>query len=124
MSESMKGKHTGESSPTWKGDNIKSKLHIHKRVKKCFPKPKQCQNPDCRKETSKLDLVCVTGIYHVELSNWQYLCRSCHMKLDYSNGTLHPRRRHQKQKENIKLALDNYIHSYVRLILVDRRRDI
>ena len=87
ISEAKKGKKfpelQGSNSPNWKGDNA-SYCSIHEYLRKHTPKPKQC--PACGKETTRLDLACITEKYSRNISDYKYLCHSCHFKLDHSNG--------------------------------------
>lgn len=73
---------TGENHGTWKGDKV-GYAGVHAWVKKILPKPELCQmckiKPPC-------DLANITGIYSREVKNWQYLCRKCHMRLDFDRG--------------------------------------
>ena len=66
----------------WKGDNVGNHA-LHRWVKKNLPKPTTCQN--CHRK-DPYDLANITGIYNREFINWKYMCRSCHMKMDYDNG--------------------------------------
>ena len=68
----------GEKSPSWKGDKAGlSALHIW--VKKNLIKPQTCQ--DCN-QPKPLDLANISQEYKRDLSDWEWLCRSCHMKKD------------------------------------------
>lgn len=65
--------------PNWAGDKVKyAGLHI--RIKKLLPKPKECMA--CGKETGYLDLANISQKYLHVISDWEYLCRRCHMKKD------------------------------------------
>lgn len=68
-----------EKSDAWKGDEA-GYTAIHTDIKKIFEKPKQCQ--ECGKETNFLDLANISGKYKRDISDWEYLCRYCHMKKD------------------------------------------
>jgi len=73
-----------ENHYNWKGDKVKYiGLHVH--IRKYLPKPK---NGKCVICDDKLiyDVANITGKYNRELINWRWLCRSCHMRLDYKNG--------------------------------------
>lgn len=71
-----------EESPNWKADKVGNE-GLHKWLKQHLPKPDLCQ--DCNIK-SAYDLANITGVYTRDFSNWKYLCRGCHMKLDYANG--------------------------------------
>ena len=68
-----------ENNPNWKGDNVSYNC-LHLWIRKYFLKPNKCSQ--CGKETDKLDLANVTGIYNRDFKNWEYMCRSCHMIYD------------------------------------------
>jgi hypothetical protein len=72
-----------EKNPQWKGDEVKYG-GLHDWVKRHLPKPEKCQTCGIKLPH---DLSNKTGIYNRELINWWWLCRSCHMKHDYKNGT-------------------------------------
>lgn len=52
---------------------------LHTWVRRRLEKPKVCQSCNVREP---FDLANITGIYERELSNWNWLCRSCHSTLD------------------------------------------
>jgi hypothetical protein len=79
ISESRKG----EKNPFCKGDQVGIEA-LHEHLRKYFPPPSSCQ--DCGKQSTKLDLACVTGKYTRDISNFRYLCRSCHVYLDKGTG--------------------------------------
>jgi hypothetical protein len=62
----------------WKGDNVK-RNPLHDFIKYHLPKPKICQI--CGKERF-LDLANRSGKYLRELSDFRWICRSCHMISD------------------------------------------
>jgi len=70
--------HKGDKGPSWKGDNV-GVAQLHKWLRKNLLKPELCQI--CN-EKPPYDLANVTGIYNRDFSNWQYLCRRCHMLSD------------------------------------------
>ena len=62
----------------WKGDSVgKKALHIWIRLR--LIEPENC--PNCGK-VETLDLANKTGKYLRDLSDWEYLCRRCHMESD------------------------------------------
>lgn len=84
-SETRKGKvNLGDKNGQWKGDNV-GYIQLHDWVKQHWPEsiPEYCQI--CNK-VPWYDLANITGVYNREFENWQFQCRSCHMKFDYSTG--------------------------------------
>jgi len=70
--------NTGSNNGNWKGDNV-GRCALHEWATKYKPKPKLCQ--ECNERTP-YDMSNVTGRYLRELSDWEWLCRRCHMKKD------------------------------------------
>lgn len=66
------------NNPMWKGDLVGYNA-LHDWVKYRFPKPSLCEN--CSKEEAR-DLANKSGQYSRDLSDWWWLCRHCHMKID------------------------------------------
>ena len=67
-----------EKNPMWKGDDVgKSALHLW--LKDHLPKPKFCE--ECNKVPPK-DIANISQEYKRELSDWEWLCRRCHMTKD------------------------------------------
>lgn len=98
LSEANKGKHTylrdyhftdadklkmsesklAEKNPIWKGDAVGlTQLHVWVRAR--ITKPKVCS--DCE-QPKKLDLANISQSYLRDLSDWEWLCRRCHMIKD------------------------------------------
>lgn len=69
----------GDKNPQWKGENV-GKDAIHDYIKWYLPKPKYCYS--CFKVTRKLDLTNISQQYLRKFSDWEWLCRKCHMKKD------------------------------------------
>lgn len=67
-----------ENNGMWKGSAVRYGA-LHDYIKYHLPKPKEC--PSCNK-IKKLDLANISGEYKRDLSDWEWLCRSCHMKKD------------------------------------------
>ncbi len=78
MPKGIKGFQKGKKNPAWKGIAVKYGA-LHDYVKYHFPKPKKCS--DCGK-IKKLDLANISGDYKRDLSDWEWLCRKCHMRKD------------------------------------------
>lgn len=54
-------------------------VKIHRHMRKRIPKPKTCS--DC-KINHPVDLANISNMYKEVVSDWEWLCRSCHMKKD------------------------------------------
>ena len=72
----------GEHNGMWKGCEVKY-TGLHCWVRRNLPCVFVCEG--CFKD-KRLDVACVTGLYSRDLINWKWLCRSCHMKLDFKMG--------------------------------------
>jgi hypothetical protein len=68
----------GDKNGRWKGDAV-GYMGIHAYVRKRYIKPQFCER--C-KIKPPLDLANKTGKYLRDLSDWEYLCRKCHMRGD------------------------------------------
>ena len=68
----------GEKNHMWAGDNV-GYVAIHDYIKCRLKKPKRCEA--CRIKPA-YDLANISGNYLRDLSDWQWLCRSCHMRID------------------------------------------
>ena len=67
-----------ENNPNWKGDNV-GLTALHQWVKKRLVRSKYCK--DC-KVALAVDLANISQEYKRDLSDWEWLCRKCHMKKD------------------------------------------
>ena len=74
-------KTRGENNCNWKGDQVGNKA-LHKWIRRNHP-PKKDECMFCLKETNKLDLANMTGVYDRDRSNYMYLCESCHTSYDH-----------------------------------------
>lgn len=81
MRQASLGKHNSQ----WKGDAVGNDS-LHQWLRNHLPMPELCE--DCKK-VPPYDLANITGIYTRNFNNWKYLCRHCHMILDYRMGTRH-----------------------------------
>lgn len=68
----------GPDNPQWKGAEV-GYQSLHEWVKVYFVKPELCE---CCKKKPPMDLANISGNYLRDLSDWEYLCRSCHMRKD------------------------------------------
>lgn len=82
---SLKGKlaiskaNMAQNNGMWKGDNAILQA-IHMWVKRRKLKPTHCEL--CEQQTNFLDLANISQNYLRDLSDWEYLCRKCHMTKD------------------------------------------
>ena len=70
--------YAGERHPQWKGDGVSYK-GLHSWVRKHLVKPGLCQ--DCGR-VAPYDLANISQQYKRDLSDWEWLCRRCHMEKD------------------------------------------
>jgi len=81
-----KGKHyikcslakLNEKNPMWKG-NKASYGSIHDWIRKRLPKPKLCE---CCNKKRPVDMANISQKYKRDLTDWEWLCRKCHMTKD------------------------------------------
>src|SRR3990167_3108655 len=67
-----------EKNGVWKGDNV-GYVALHKWVIRNKPKVKYCETCGLEK---KLDVANISGKYKRDISDFEYLCRRCHMNKD------------------------------------------
>jgi hypothetical protein len=72
-------KNTGSGNGLWKSNNVGLRA-LHEWVERHKIKPNSCQ--DCGKITEKLDLANISQQYKRDVDDYEYICRSCHMKKD------------------------------------------
>lgn len=72
------GKNLGSKNGQWKGDKVGYRS-LHWWVTRNKPKPQGCE---ICKQNKKLEVANISGKYKRDLSDWEYLCRSCHMRKD------------------------------------------
>lgn len=68
----------GERNGLWKGDTV-GYDSLHQWIKNHKPKPEFCE--DCGK-VKPYDLANISGEYKRDIDDFEWLCRSCHMKKD------------------------------------------
>lgn len=83
ITEFKKGENSNEKNPTWKGDAVGYGA-LHQWVRKNLLQPEGCER--CRKRNVSLELSNTSLLYKRDLSDWEYLCKSCHAKKDRGNG--------------------------------------
>lgn len=74
ISKANKGKKNG----MWKGEEV-GYVSLHSWIKRNKPKPKLCE--ECN-EKEPYDLANISGEYKRDVDDFEWLCRSCHMKKD------------------------------------------
>lgn len=67
-----------DKNPNWKGENV-SYGGLHCRIRAHSNIPELCQS--CKKEKA-YDAANISGNYLHDLSDWEFLCRRCHMLKD------------------------------------------
>ena len=100
------------NNPMWKGNDAGYGA-IHAYVKRRFPKPDLCM--ECHKKVP-CDLANKSGEYKRDLSDWEWLCRTCHMTKDcrlklllkagskYNSEKTHCINGHEFTKENTTIS--------------------
>ncbi len=68
----------GEKNSMWKGDKV-SRRGLHHWGERHIPKPIFCQ--DCKKIPPR-DLANISQKYKRDITDWEWLCRKCHMMKD------------------------------------------
>jgi len=71
-------KNRNEKNGMWKGNKVKI-TPLHKWIKRRKPKTEFCEK--CKKNKPK-DLANISGKYLRDINDFEWLCRSCHMKKD------------------------------------------
>lgn len=67
-----------ELNPNWKGDDV-GLINLHRWIERRKAKPDFCEN--CKKK-EPMDLANISGEYKRDISDFKWLCRSCHMNED------------------------------------------
>ncbi len=93
IKKSLKGRHVspytefkkGKEHPQYKGARafakiVKNYYPLHNWIKSRKPKSMFCEK--CGKITDKLDCSNISGKYLKDISDWRWLCRSCHKSYD------------------------------------------
>lgn len=68
-----------EKNPNWKEKSIGGYSTIHSFIQRRLPKPNVCSICKIRKPH---DMHNISGTYNQDLSDWEWLCRKCHMEKD------------------------------------------
>ena len=69
----------GKNNHRWKGDSEISYGALHKRVENQLGRPNKCSS--CGK-IGNVDLANISNQYKEDISDWEWLCRKCHMSKD------------------------------------------
>ena len=85
----MRIERQGSNNPNWVGNEVK-RVGLHRWVRKHKPEPELCEHCGLKPPYDLAN----KGIYDRDLSNWEYLCRRCHMAKDgrLAKSTEHIRR--------------------------------
>lgn len=83
ISKANKGKYNSQ----WKGNKV-GLISLHEWVRNHKPKPEFCE--ECKK-AKPYDLANISGEYKRDINDFKWLCRSCHMKMDYKLGRRIPK---------------------------------
>ena len=78
ISEANKGKYNGQ----WKGNKV-GYCSLHEWIGNRKLKPEFCE--ECKK-VKPYDLANISGRYKRDINDFEWLCRSCHMKKDFKSG--------------------------------------
>jgi len=89
-------------NPQWKGNKV-GYLSLHEWVKNRLFKPDTCRNCNIR---PSYDLTNISQEYKRDLSDWEWLCRKCHMEKDGRLQTIKDFNRN-KRLPNIKCIFCN-----------------
>lgn len=95
--QKMRVAKLGEKNPLWKGDRV-GLVALHEWVINKFPKPKLCN--DCKKDKPR-DLANISQKYLRDLSDWEWLCRRCHMLKDGRIAGLKQRGAARKKRHEV-----------------------
>lgn len=70
--------HIGENNPSWKGDNV-GVQQVHTWVEKKLGRPDKCSKCNA---VGNVDLANISQEYKRDFTDWEWLCRRCHMESD------------------------------------------
>jgi len=68
----------GNKNPMWKGDTVGCGK-LHEWIKRHKPKKELCE---CCNTNKSYDLANISGEYKRDINDFEWLCRSCHMRKD------------------------------------------
>jgi len=67
-----------ELNPQWRGDDV-GYASLHAWVRRKLKKPSRCI---CCQKVKPRDVANISGKYKRDLTDWEWLCRRCHMETD------------------------------------------
>jgi hypothetical protein len=77
----------GKNNPSWKNRCDGNYVSLHDWIRRRLEKPKFCQECGIK---PPIDLANISQLYKQNLSDWEWLCRRCHMvkdgRLEKTNG--------------------------------------
>ena len=76
--DSFKGMNSSAQNGQWKGDDVGYGA-LHEWIRLHLPEPTECS--ECG-GSKRLDLANISQEYKRDLSDWEWLCRKCHMMKD------------------------------------------
>lgn len=109
-----KGINLGNKNNQWKGNKV-SYGALHDYIKYHFLKTKLCQ---CCNLVPAKDCANISGKYKRDLSDWEWLCRKCHMKKDGRYDNFLKVRFIGKKEDRMKYC------RYCKLIFISNRKEI
>ena len=74
----LKGQKMGNKNGMWKGDKV-GYFSLHEWVRIHKPKPESCE---ICKLVKGLEIANISQEYKRDLSDWEWICRRCHMQKD------------------------------------------
>ncbi len=75
---SKKGINLADKNGLWKGDGV-GYVSLHRWIMRRLKRPKKCS---CCKRVSKTELCNISQNYKRDITDWEWLCRHCHMSKD------------------------------------------
>lgn len=76
---SLRCSKTGDNNPSYKKNNDISRNRLHRRIESIMGRPDKCSLCGA---TGAVDLANISNEYKNDVSDWEWLCRKCHMSKD------------------------------------------
>ena len=102
----------GSKNPNWKGEKV-GYTALHEWIKRRIKKPDLCE---CCKKRRSIDLSNKSEEYKRDLSDWEWICRSCHMIKDGRMEALHKSNWAEKELEIVKENVDKPLREIQNLL--------